>query len=84
MLPVTIRITAVRKVASDERYDRALDMFEATYETMTPIDEDNGSRVYLIDAADGASAIQRMSSMLDRAHIAGWGDHISGFRTRAA
>lgn len=81
---MTLRVTAVRKFADDEHYDRVLDMFEATYPAMASIDEEEGSRVYLLDAEDGASAGRRVSAMLDQANIAGWADHISAFNTRAA
>ena len=81
---MTIRVTAIRKFADDELYDRVLDMFQATYPEMAPIDTEDRSRVYLVDAVDGADASRQIMAMLDQGSIVGWADHISRFDTRAA
>lgn len=66
----TLRVTAVRKALDDSLYDRTLDIFEVHYD-VAPIEVVDRSRVYIMDAADGASGSQQMMSMLDSAHIAG-------------
>ena len=81
---MTFRVIAKRKSLDDEGYDRVLDMFEAHYEEMTPVDDDQGSRVYLVEASSQADASTLIGRMLDAAHIPEWPEHISGFSAETA
>ena len=78
----TFRVTATRKLVADLGYERLLDMFEAECH-MAPIDDDKGSRVYLVDAPSSSAAHTALSLMMDRAHLLIVRSH-SGFHAEPA
>lgn len=75
----SFRVRATRKFDEDPGYARLLDMFEATYEAMAPLEVVDGSRVYLVEALDSRGAIDEIGRLLAQAHLPNWPEHISGF-----
>jgi hypothetical protein len=76
------KVTAKRKHADDDQYDRLLDMLEAEH-GMAPINPGEDSRVYVIIAADRRDAATLIGRLLDGMHYSNWPDHIAGFETEA-
>jgi hypothetical protein len=77
------RVTAKRKNADDELYDRMLDTLEAQHQ-MAPINPGEDSRVYLVEAGDQHDAARRIGLLLESMHYGNWPDHIAGFEAEAA
>lgn len=77
------RVTAKRKSADDDQYDRMLDMLQAKH-GMAPLNPGEDSRVYVVTAADQRDAGTHIGRLLEGMHYGDWPDHIAGFEPEAA
>lgn len=77
------KVTAKRKSADDDEYDRMLDMLEAKHQ-MAPVNPGEDPRVYVVAAADPRDAGTRIGQLLEGMHYSNWPDHIVGFDTEPA